>query len=47
MSDQDTRTQYERMVTGVDLGVHLAVVTKDLPTNVVAVGNPARVVKEI
>jgi hypothetical protein len=67
MSDEDTRTQYERMVAGdwyeADAEITAltsaaaaraerfagagAVVTKDLPANVVAVGNPARVIKEI
>jgi hypothetical protein len=42
MSDRapDGRSQWERMLAG-------AVVVKDLPANVLAVGNPARVVRSL
>ena len=45
-------TQYERMVPGVTIGDNAvigagSVVTKDIPADVVAVGNPCRVLREV
>lgn len=43
---QDNRTNRERMLENTVIGAG-SVVTKNIPANVVAVGNPARVIKRI